>query len=85
MEVLLPALSFRPEALPGSLNKHPRRRRFLVVPEAIGLALVGVSEKRKQTLHAAGLLLGARAARVRSATVAAWSKGLQPPVRTWLD
>jgi len=84
-EAGLERLSFRREVLPGSANKRPRRRRYLVVPEAIGLRLVGVSERKKQTLHAAGLLLAARAGRVRSAMVSAWSKGLLPLVRTWLD
>ncbi len=84
-EDLVRQLSFRPEALPGSLSKHPRRRRYLVVPEVIGLRLVGVSERKKQTLHAAGLLLGARAGRLRSAMVSAWSKGQLQPASTWLD
>jgi hypothetical protein len=77
--------SFHPVALPGSVNKLPRRRRYLVLHHGRGLRLVGVSDEKKQVLHAASLLLSARDALVYVVRRCAWSKAAQPPNVTWLD
>jgi len=77
--------SFRPEALPGSVNKHPRRKRYLVLGQGRGLRLVGQSDEKKQVLHAASLLLSASDARLFAERQAVWSRAAQPPNVTWLD
>jgi hypothetical protein len=77
--------SYRPAVLPGSPNKRPRRKRWLVLPPHRAARLLGASVEKKQVLHVASLLLSARDALALARRHAEWLKAAQPPNVTWLD
>lgn len=80
------AFSFHLSALRDSGSRHLRSKRYLVLCDFRARALVGDSEEKKETLHAAGLLLSAKSAVQFAQRAAVNSRRV--PLRlsdTWLD